>query len=262
MSDTGYVSSDYLRIAAQRAEAFKLRTYEMLQLQPDARVLDVGCGPGLDTCALAERLGSAGRVVGVDVDAAMVAEADALARARHCAGRVEHQVGDVAGLPFADGAFTAVRAERLLQVLSPEFEPAVVVRELWRLVAAGGVLLLADADWGSASVAFDDAGLERRLMAFFASSMRPNGFAGRQLQQLLLDVGVVEFELEVVAIVHRDTSLLPFGERLVERAQAAGIISADEGVCWLQGMEQRVQAGRFFATVNMLIASGRKQALA
>jgi trans-aconitate methyltransferase len=43
-------------------------------------VLDVGCGPGVDTSALAELIGASGSVDGVDGDPAMVAEADGSVR--------------------------------------------------------------------------------------------------------------------------------------------------------------------------------------
>jgi len=43
-------------------------------------VLDLGCGPGTDTLALAERVGSDGMVVGIDRDPAMLKEAERRAR--------------------------------------------------------------------------------------------------------------------------------------------------------------------------------------
>ena len=50
-------------------------------VRPGMRVLDIGCGPGGTTLALAERTGPAGRVVGVDLSAPMLAAA--AARAAH-----------------------------------------------------------------------------------------------------------------------------------------------------------------------------------
>ena len=47
-----------------------------MQIQPGHKVLDVGYGPGADTVALSQIVGSTGQVFGVDYDAAMVAEAD------------------------------------------------------------------------------------------------------------------------------------------------------------------------------------------
>jgi SAM-dependent methyltransferase len=46
---------------------------DALAVAPGESVLDVGCGPGTTTVALAERVGAAGRVVGVDVSAPLLA---------------------------------------------------------------------------------------------------------------------------------------------------------------------------------------------
>src|ERR1700679_2353233 len=46
-----------------------------LRLTPGLRVLDVGCGLGDDVCAIAERVGPSGAVVGADVSEAMIEEA-------------------------------------------------------------------------------------------------------------------------------------------------------------------------------------------
>jgi SAM-dependent methyltransferase len=48
-------------------------TLEALAVRPGDAVLDVGCGSGTTTVALAERVGAAGRVVGVDISAPLVA---------------------------------------------------------------------------------------------------------------------------------------------------------------------------------------------
>ncbi|MBI3797064.1 MAG: class I SAM-dependent methyltransferase [Deltaproteobacteria bacterium] len=44
----------------------KQRTYELLQVREGHRLLDVGCGLGDDVRALAQQVGTAGRMVGVD----------------------------------------------------------------------------------------------------------------------------------------------------------------------------------------------------
>jgi len=46
---------------------------DALAVTPGESVLDVGCGPGTTTVALAERVGPAGRVVGVDISAPLLA---------------------------------------------------------------------------------------------------------------------------------------------------------------------------------------------
>ena len=51
--------------ALDQALAYKRQTYDLLQIQPGQRLLDVGCGAGDDVRAMAERVGAAGRVIGL-----------------------------------------------------------------------------------------------------------------------------------------------------------------------------------------------------
>src|SRR5215472_4723775 len=117
----GYVDADYLDLAARVMQPLKRRTYELMQLKPGQRILDLGCGPGIDTVALAESVGPAGEVHGVDHDAAMVTEANRRAEAAGLAARVSHRQADASALPWSDGFFDASRSERVFQhLLEPE----------------------------------------------------------------------------------------------------------------------------------------------
>jgi SAM-dependent methyltransferase len=50
-------------------------TLERAQLRQGERVVDIGCGTGASSIALAERIGPSGQVLGVDVSAPMLARA-------------------------------------------------------------------------------------------------------------------------------------------------------------------------------------------
>ncbi|MBA9004093.1 class I SAM-dependent methyltransferase [Thermomonospora cellulosilytica] len=72
--------------------------------KPDATVLDVACGPGNVTRALAEGVGPGGLVVGLDASRTMLARAVA----EPAPATVGYVRGNAVTLPFADDAFDAV----------------------------------------------------------------------------------------------------------------------------------------------------------
>ena len=104
-SYAGYADTEYLRLAAELAQQDKQRTYAAMHAQPGAHVLDVGCGPGFDTLALAHIVGETGRVVGIDHDPAMVEEANRRAAEAGVAGLTLHITADAASLPFEECPF-------------------------------------------------------------------------------------------------------------------------------------------------------------
>ena len=79
-----FIDPQYLDDMAELIKQNKQRTYTWMHIQPGHSVLDVGCGPGIDTIALAKLVGPTGHVVGVDVDVAMIAEADRRAEQAGC----------------------------------------------------------------------------------------------------------------------------------------------------------------------------------
>ncbi|MBA3826185.1 MAG: class I SAM-dependent methyltransferase [Ktedonobacterales bacterium] len=86
---------------------------QQLDLQPNSRVLEVGCGPGVTLQALAARVPE-GHVVGVDRSPVMVAQARRRGRALLRAGHLEVLEGSTEALPFADASFDLVVAIHVL----------------------------------------------------------------------------------------------------------------------------------------------------
>jgi ubiquinone/menaquinone biosynthesis C-methylase UbiE len=109
---------------------------ELLDVQPDDRVLDVGCGPGIAVAGAAARA-RRGFVAGADASGIMVRQARRRNRSAIREGRVEVRRADAARLPFADGVFTKAGSVNSLQFWpSPEGG----LRELHRVLAPGGRL--------------------------------------------------------------------------------------------------------------------------
>jgi ubiquinone/menaquinone biosynthesis C-methylase UbiE len=104
---------------------------------PDDTVLDVACGGGIVVCAFAPHVR---RATGIDVTPAMLNEAQRLAAEKGLTN-VEWRQGDVKALPFEDGSFTIV-VTRFSMHHFPD--PAAVLREMARVCAPGGRLVVVD----------------------------------------------------------------------------------------------------------------------
>jgi SAM-dependent methyltransferase len=76
-------------------------------IPPGARVLDIACGPGDPSLAIATRVGPSGRVVGVDISAGAL---DVARERAHRGGleNVRFEVANAESLPFEDATFDRV----------------------------------------------------------------------------------------------------------------------------------------------------------
>ncbi len=119
--------------SAQTLDAF----LELLPTRPGDAFLDVACGPGIVTVALARRVR---RAVGCDVTPKMLERAGAEA-AREGAVGVEFVAGDATALPFPDGSFDGAVTRFSLHHIP---HPVRVLREMARVVRPGGTVAAAD----------------------------------------------------------------------------------------------------------------------
>jgi ubiquinone/menaquinone biosynthesis C-methylase UbiE len=113
-------------------------------LRPGMQLIDVGCGPGTITVGLAKAV-APGEVLGIDLEPTMIEQARSLAdkvgltNARFEVGRAEE-------LPAADESFDAAFEHTLLEHVA---DPLRALREMRRALKPGGVIGLADGDWGT-----------------------------------------------------------------------------------------------------------------
>ncbi len=120
-----------------RDEAAHARLVELCAPAPDARVLDVACGPGFLTMAFASRCAN---VVGVDATDAMLNLARAGA-ARRGVTNVRFERGNATALPFPDSSFDLAVCRAAFHHFP---EPGQVLAEMGRVVKPGGKVVTAD----------------------------------------------------------------------------------------------------------------------
>lgn len=123
--------------------AFRARTLELLSLHPGERVLDAGCGTGIVTRMAAEAVGPSGRAIGIDPGPGMLAQAKR--RAVDAGSRAQFRLAAAEDLPFEDESFDAAVMSLVLHHLPSDVKD-VALREILRVLKAGGRLLLVDLD--------------------------------------------------------------------------------------------------------------------
>jgi ubiquinone/menaquinone biosynthesis C-methylase UbiE len=255
----GYVNAEYLRRVAGTMSGIKSQSYALMDLENARSVLDAGCGPGIDTVAMASQVSDGARIIGIDVDPDMIAAAEAHARDQKAERIVSHVLADVYDLPFEDAYFDACRAERLFQNIPEAHDSVAILGELLRVLRSGGRVVLIDPDYGSASVAVDDVALERKMMQYCATKLRPNGLIARRFYALLKDAGVGDVKVHTDTLVFTTVEDSPYGTYLINAAQDAGFIDDKEAAQWKSVLTDREQAGTFFATLNILTVAGTKK---
>lgn len=244
------------RISAMpQVQAYKHRTFALLELEEGSRILDVGCGTGDDARAMAELVGPSGRVIGLDSSQAMVNEARR--RVEGLGLPVEYRVGDARRLDFSDASFDGCRIDRVLHHLN---DPDGAVNELVRVARPGARVVIHEPDMEMNLVDSPHRAITRQLMNYFGDR-HPSGWVGRHLPALARKAGLTEIVIEPDIWVWTDYDQgmqTLWLDRTAAQAVEAGAISQDEAAIWLADLREAGTAGRFFASAGFFIMSGRK----
>ncbi|MGY3128669.1 SAM-dependent methyltransferase [Agrococcus sp. UYP33] len=160
-------------------------------LAPGMRVLDVGCGPGSITIDLARRVGTTGRVVGIDMSAEVVETARAAAE-QAGVPNVEFRVGDAYD-PAPGERFDVVHAHQVLQHLG---DP-VAALTAWR--AAGDLVAARDVIYSATTIhpLSPELARWRELMVALQGANGGDGDAGARLKAWARAAGFGRIETDV-----------------------------------------------------------------
>jgi SAM-dependent methyltransferase len=195
------------------------------------RVLDVGCGTGSLTFALARRPGLRS-ICGVDYSAAYIDHAKRL----HNDPRIEFRTGDACTLPFPDAAFDRVLALLVLHFVA---EPERAVAEMCRVARPGATIAAAVWDarggfvanrmfWDTA-VMLDPGGNARRARTYtrplsrpgeLAAAWRAAGIAEVQDTSLTIRMEFASFDDYWLPYTARDGPVAEYVATLDETARA------------------------------------------
>jgi ubiquinone/menaquinone biosynthesis C-methylase UbiE len=165
-------------------------------ITPGMRILDVGCGNGAATAALAELVGETGEVVGLDFSVERIAQAKDQYGSRHITF-VHHNILE----PYNDDCpFDAIWSRFFLEYF--RVEQRQVVQNSLAALKRGGIACLVDLDNNSLGHYGYNDRLEQtfsEVMCLLQQNHNFDPYAGRRLYQHLFDLGFNDLACSVEA---------------------------------------------------------------
>jgi arsenite methyltransferase len=110
-------------------------------VRPGETVVDLGCGAGMDLMLAARRVGSSGRAIGIDMTAAMRAQARIAVYEAGLRAVAEVREGHLEALPIEDASVDVVMSNGVVNLVA---DKEAVFAEIVRILRPGGRLHLAD----------------------------------------------------------------------------------------------------------------------
>jgi ubiquinone/menaquinone biosynthesis C-methylase UbiE len=228
-----------------------------MHLQKGYKVLDLGCGPGIDTIPLAQFVGPTGQIIGIDIDNEMINIANEKAKEAMVNDWVIHKHFEAESIPYNSNYFDACHCERLLQhLLSPER----AISEMLRVTKPNGWIVVSDTDHSTLTIDTPDIDIEWKLRRFHTELFK-NGYIGRQLYRLFRQQNLEDIVFEIFPLFSNDYRLIrhiTLLDKTEKEAIAAGIITDEELKRWHNSLERSNKEDAFFGGAVMVLVAGRK----
>jgi ubiquinone/menaquinone biosynthesis C-methylase UbiE len=244
------------RVAAlEPLRAGKQRSHELLQIKPGDRVLDIGCGTGVDVLTLAAMVSPGGEAVGIDSSDGVLAEARRAATEAGLGARFE--LVDAAALPFPDEHFDACRCDRTLQHLP---DPHRVLNEMVRVTRPGGTVLISEGRNHVKESDGCDLPVLRQVLALHQTPSERTGWIGFMLPLLLGQAGVIEVAIESVAgrLASADEIVTLYDlQRLTQQAVDEGQLAPPQVRELFAAVKRESAGGRLHVVLETHIFFGR-----
>jgi SAM-dependent methyltransferase len=235
--------------------------YSLMELPPDAVVLDAGCGAGQDLRQIGQRVSGGARLIGLtlsDRDAASARQATAED------ARCDFSAVDLSqGIPFEDGLFDVVYSNNLLECLT---DKQGFLAEVHRVLKSDGQIVCAHWDHDSHTIDGGDKGLVREVVHAFADWKQAwmadaDGWMGRRLwrtfQRSRLFAGSIQTYVLTNTVFtppwHGYETITSFAA-LVRR----GLISQAQYDALLRAVHLLADRDEYFYSVTLYIYVGRK----
>jgi len=225
-------------------------------LHPEMRVVDLGCGPGVVSAALAEMV-EGGFVHGLDASPELLEQARRIQQLRGVRN-IQFSKGDVYALPTGLRDYDFAYARFLFQHLS---EPQRASEQLKQVLAPGGIACLVDIDDSWLMLEPEPDGFKQFLRCAQRGQKHRGGDrnVGRKLAAYLSAAGFEDVETKIKVVTSHDLGLETFLKITTnfkhEQILPEDKIFAEAGIKDLEDFSKLPGA---WGAVGVFVTTGRK----
>ncbi|MCP5071032.1 MAG: methyltransferase domain-containing protein [bacterium] len=214
-------------------------------------VVDYGCGPGMLSLELAQRVGPSGHVHAVDINDLFLERAELHADGEALRERIGFHRIEEDRLPLEDSSVDRVICKNVLEYVD---DPEETLRDFRRVLRPGGRVHAIDSDWGMLVV--EPIEPERLARIFGAASMAyKTPLIGRKLFGCMRSAGFDDVKVKV--LVGPDTkgraAAIPLN--MAKYARESGQIPESEIDQFAQDIKDAVEAGTYMLVLPQFLVT-------
>lgn len=236
---------------------------DLLDVKLDSSVLDLGCGHGNTLLYIVEKLGSAGKVVGIDIDEQLLAVAEKILFKEIKNGKLELVLGDISKeLPLKDSSYDRIVCHNVLECIPDKI---LFINNCYGVLRKGGVLIMSHTDWDSQIYNSSFTELSRKLSHNYADTTQDwmeasEGALGRKLNGLFKKTKFNRYCPEVYTLVNYEYSPKDYGYRIAKDitkvAKESKKFSLKEIQNWLNDLKKKDKKSDFYysSIINIIVA--------